>query len=76
MKQDRWWRAGQPAYQLAIDGEREVVFGVPEQASVPLKSGNPPGSPLWSQPDTRFAVKVREVSPAADQSRTIKVKIA
>ena len=68
--------AGQAAYQLAIDGEREVVFGVPEQAVSTLKVGQPAWVTLWSQPDTRFAAKVREVSPAADQSRTFTVKVS
>lgn len=31
--------AGQAAYQLAIDGEREVVIGVPEQAVSEIKVG-------------------------------------
>lgn len=68
--------AGQPAYQLAIDGEREVVFGVPEQAVSSMKVGQSVWVTLWSQPDTRFAAKVREVSPAADQSRTFTVKVS
>ena len=68
--------AGQPAYQLAIEGEREVVFGVPEQAVSTIKVGQPAWVTLWSQPDTRFAAKVREVSPAADQSRTFTVKVS
>ena len=68
--------AGQAAYQLAIDGEREVVFGVPEQAVSTIKVGQPAWVTLWSQPDTRFAAKVREVSPAADQSRTFTVKVS
>ncbi|WP_343619185.1 efflux RND transporter periplasmic adaptor subunit [Acinetobacter proteolyticus] len=68
--------AGQAAYQLAIDGEREVVFGVPEQAVSTIKVGQPAWVTLWSQPDARFAAKVREVSPAADQSRTFTVKVS
>lgn len=68
--------AGQAAYQLAIDGEREVVFGVPEQAVSTIKVGQPVWVTLWSQPDARFAAKVREVSPAADQSRTFTVKVS
>ena len=31
---------------------------------------------LWSKPNERFAGYVREVSPAADQSRTFTVKVA
>lgn len=68
--------AGQVAYQLAIDGEREVVIGVPEQAVTDIKVGQAATVSLWSQPDTRFAGTVREISPAADQSRTFKVKVA
>lgn len=68
--------AGQAAYQLAIDGEREVVFGVPEQAVSGIKVGQAVWVILWSQPEARFAAKVREVSPAAGQSRTFTVKVS
>ena len=68
--------AGQAAYQLAIDGEREVVIGVPEQAVAEIRVGQEATVSLWSQPDSRFTGTVREISPAADQSRTFKVKVA
>lgn len=68
--------AGQVAYQLAIDGEREVVIGVPEQAVAEIRVGQEAAVSLWSQPDSRFTGMVREISPAADQSRTFKVKVA
>ncbi|MCH7335611.1 efflux RND transporter periplasmic adaptor subunit [Acinetobacter sp. NIPH 2699] len=68
--------AGQAAYQLAIDGEREVVFGVPEQAVSGIKVGQSAWVTLWSQPEARFAASVREVSPAAGQSRTFTVKVS
>lgn len=68
--------AGQAAYQLAISGEREVVIGVPEQAMSQIKVGQPATVTLWSQPDQRFEAYVREISPAADQSRTFSVKVA
>lgn len=68
--------AGQVAYQLAIDGEREVVIGVPEQAVADIRVGQEATVSLWSQPDSRFTGTVREISPAADQSRTFKVKVA
>ncbi|MFV5463197.1 efflux RND transporter periplasmic adaptor subunit [Acinetobacter towneri] len=68
--------AGQVAYQLAIDGEREVVIGVPEQAVGEIRVGQEATVSLWSQPDARLAGTVREISPAADQSRTFKVKVA
>ncbi|PZK61979.1 efflux RND transporter periplasmic adaptor subunit [Staphylococcus aureus] len=68
--------AGQPAFQLAISGDREVVIGVPEQAIAQIKVGQDASVTLWSKPDERFAAYVREISPAADQSRTFSVKVA
>ena len=68
--------AGQPAFQLAISGDREVVIGVPEQAIAQSKVGQDAIVTLWSKPDERFAAYVREISPAADQSRTFSVKVA
>ncbi|WP_130803842.1 efflux RND transporter periplasmic adaptor subunit [Acinetobacter ihumii] len=68
--------AGQAAYQLAIDGDREVVIGAPEQAMTEIKVGQPAWITLWSQPDQKYAAYVREISPAADQSRTFSVKVA
>ena len=68
--------AGQAAYQLAIDGDREVVIGVPEQAISEIKVGQNAWITLWSKPQDRFAAYVREISPAADQSRTFSVKVA
>ena len=68
--------AGQPAFQLAISGDREVVIGVPEQAIDQIKVGQDAIVTLWSKPDERFAAYVREISPAADQSRTFSVKVA
>ncbi len=41
--------AGQAAYQLAIDGEREVVIGVPEQAVSEIKVGQAAWITLWSK---------------------------
>ncbi|WP_180028926.1 efflux RND transporter periplasmic adaptor subunit [Acinetobacter sp. YH16032] len=67
--------AGQAAYQLAIDGDREVVIGVPEQAVSEIKTGQKAWVTLWSKPEERFAAYVREISPAADQSRTFSVKV-
>lgn len=68
--------AGQPAYQLAINGEREVVIGVPEQAITEIKAGQPAKVTLWSKPNEPLNAYVREISPAADQSRTYSVKVA
>lgn len=68
--------AGQVAYQLAISGERDVVIGVPEQAMTRLKVGQSAWVTLWSKPDEKFNAYIREISPAADQSRTFSVKVA
>lgn len=68
--------AGQPAYQMAIDGDREVVIGVPEQAISSIKVSQDAWITLWSKPNDKFAAYVREISPAADQSRTFSVKVA
>ncbi len=68
--------AGQPAFQLAIAGEREVVIGVPEEAVAEIKTGQDAWVTLWSKPQEKFAGYVREISPAADQSRTYSVKVA
>ena len=68
--------AGQAAYQLAIDGDREVVIGVPEQSISEVKVGQNAWITLWSKPDDKFSAYVREIAPAADQSRTFSVKVA
>ena len=68
--------AGQAAYELAIAGEREVVIGVPEQAISEIKVGQAATVTLWSKPEEKFAAFVREISPAADQSRTFRVKVS
>ncbi|XID76118.1 efflux RND transporter periplasmic adaptor subunit [Alkanindiges sp. WGS2144] len=68
--------AGQPAYRLAIDGEREVLIGVPEQVIDQFKLRQPVQVSLWSSPDQRLAAYVREIAPAADASRTFAVRVA
>lgn len=68
--------AGQVAYQLAIDGNREVVIGVPEQAVAKIQVGQDAWVTLWSNPEEKFAAYVREISPAADASRTFSAKVA
>ncbi|OTG64303.1 efflux RND transporter periplasmic adaptor subunit [Acinetobacter silvestris] len=68
--------AGQAAFQLAIDGERDVVIGVPEQAISDIRVGQPAWVTLWSKPEDKFSAYIREIAPAADQSRTFSVKVA
>lgn len=68
--------AGQAAYQIAIDGDREVVIGVPEQVIGTIRPQQQAWINLWSAPDQRYNAFVREIAPAADQSRTFMIKVA
>ena len=69
--------AGQTVFTLAADGEREVLISLPEQGFGRFKVGQPVSVELWSQPDQRFAGRIRELSPAADpKSRTFAARIA
>ena len=68
--------AGQVIYTLAVDGEREVVIGVPEQLIRSVRVGQTATIKLWSDVGTEYSAKVREIAPAADQSRTFSVKVA
>lgn len=68
--------AGQAAYQMAIGADRDVVIGVPEQRVSSIRVGQAAWVTLWSQPEQKFAASVREISPAADASRTFSVKVA
>ncbi len=68
--------AGQAIYTLAVQGDREVVIGLPEQDLPRFHIGQKVTVTVWSQPDARFPAHVRELSPAADQSRTFAARIA
>lgn len=68
--------AGQAVYQIAIEGEREVVIGVPEQALKDFKVGQLAQVILWSQPEQKLSARIREISPAADRSRTYSIKVS
>lgn len=68
--------AGQPIYTLAIDGEREVVVGVPEQLVNQLRVRQPVQVSLWSNAEQLLPAYIREISPAADASRTFAVRVA
>ncbi|MCR4541424.1 efflux RND transporter periplasmic adaptor subunit [Pseudomonas sp. 18.1.10] len=69
--------AGQTVFTLATDGEREVSISLPEQGFGRFKIGQPVSVELWSQPDQRFAGRIRELSPAADpKSRTFAARVA
>lgn len=69
--------AGQTVLVLAANGDREVLFNLPENALGQLTLGQPVEVQLWSQPDQRFAGTLRELSPAADpQSRTFAARVS
>ncbi|TBU98103.1 efflux RND transporter periplasmic adaptor subunit [Stutzerimonas kirkiae] len=69
--------AGQTAFVLAADGEREVAINLPEQALQRYRVGRPVTVELWSQPGARFAGSIRELSPVADaQTRTYSARVA
>ncbi|MFZ5655551.1 MAG: efflux RND transporter periplasmic adaptor subunit [Pseudomonadota bacterium] len=69
--------AGQPVFQLAADGGREVAFAVAENAVRAIRPGQAVQVELWSRPGLRLPARVREVAPAADPAtRTYAVRAA
>ncbi len=63
--------AGQPVFTLAVDGAREIVFAIAENAKADVQPGQTVQVEVWSQPGKQWPGTVREVSPAADPaSRT------
>lgn len=68
---------GQTVFTLAVNGEREVVIGVPEQAIDRFAIGQEVQVELWSQPGRLLPGRIRELSPAADPlSRTFATRVA
>ncbi|MEN2505727.1 efflux RND transporter periplasmic adaptor subunit [Stutzerimonas stutzeri] len=69
--------AGQTAFVLAADGEREVAINLPEQALDRHSVGQKVSVEIWSQPGKQYPGQIRELSPAADQqSRTYSARVA
>lgn len=69
--------AGQSVLTLAADGEREVLFSLPESSLGHISVGQPVEVQLWSRPDQRYPGTLRELSPAADpQSRTFAARVS
>ncbi|QGZ31977.1 efflux RND transporter periplasmic adaptor subunit [Stutzerimonas stutzeri] len=69
--------AGQTAFVLAADGEREVAINLPEQALDRHSVGQDVSVEIWSQPGKQYPGRIRELSPAADaQSRTYSARVA
>lgn len=72
-------QAGAPVVVLARDGEREVVFDVPEDRLAQVKVGTAAQVRLWSSGDGAppLAATVREVAASADPAtRTYRIKLA
>jgi len=68
---------GQPLFRLAADGEREVLFSLPEQRIKDVRIGQPALVELWSQPGMPLGGRIRELSATADPlSRTYAVRVA
>ena len=68
--------AGTPAAHIAYAGERDIHIRVGEATAQTLQTGALTDIKLWSQPDTVFQGKVREISPATDTTRSFLVKIS
>jgi RND family efflux transporter MFP subunit len=57
--------AGQGVVRIARFGEKEVVVAVPETLVARAESGKATVT-LWSDPDTTYVAKLRELAPTAD----------
>ena len=57
--------SGQTAIRVARFGEKEAVVAIPETLLGRAKDGVATVS-LWSDPDRKYAAKLREVAPSAD----------
>jgi RND family efflux transporter MFP subunit len=57
--------AGQSAIRLARLGEKEAVVAIPETLVGRAKDGVASVT-LWSEPNRKYAAKLREIAPAAD----------
>lgn len=69
--------AGQTVFMLAIDGEREISFNIPEHIIDRFTIGQAVEVELWSQPDQRLQGEIRELAPSADsRSRTYAARVA
>src|SRR5919198_1247832 len=57
--------AGQTAIRVARFGEKEAVVAIPETLVGRAKEGAASVT-LWSEPDKKYAAKLREIAPSAD----------
>lgn len=69
--------AGQPIFQLAADGGREVAINLPEVRIRDFHTGQPAIIELWNAPGQRLPGRIREIAAAADpQTRTYAARVA
>jgi RND family efflux transporter MFP subunit len=57
--------AGQTAIRVARFAEKEAVVAIPETLIARAKGGTATVT-LWSEPDRKYAARLREISPSAD----------
>jgi RND family efflux transporter MFP subunit len=57
--------AGQTAIRVARFAEKEAVVAIPETLIARAKTGTATMT-LWSEPDRKYAARLREISPSAD----------
>src|SRR5262249_51413596 len=57
--------AGQTAVRVARFAEKEAVVAIPETLVERAKTGTASVT-LWSEPNKKYAAKLREISPSAD----------
>jgi RND family efflux transporter MFP subunit len=68
--------AGQAAVRVARFAEKEAVVAIPETLIGRAKDGTASVT-LWSEPDRKYAAKLREISPTADpMTRTYLAKFS
>ena len=69
--------AGQMAFGLAEDGEREVAIALPEADVARFAVGQDVLVELWALPGQRVPGVIREIAPAADaQARTFATRVS
>lgn len=69
--------AGQPVFQFAQDGPRDIAITVAERHLTELSLGQTVGVELWTEPGVRLDGKIREIAAAADPlTRTYAVRVA
>jgi multidrug efflux system membrane fusion protein len=69
--------AGQAAFRLAREDEREAAISVPENRIGELRAAKQLGVILWANPARIYPARVREIAPAVDpMTRTFAVRVS